>query len=87
LNGEYFNLAGVGPVTLEEFVKILLKAAGSGSYRIVPFPPEKKAIDIGSVYSSAAKFNAASGWKARVGIEEGLPHTLDYYRRHRAHYW
>jgi UDP-glucose 4-epimerase len=87
LNGDYFNLAGVRPVSLEEFVKILLKAAGVGSYRIVPFPPEKKAIDIGSVYSSAAKFNAASGWKARVSIEEGLPPTLEYYRKNRSKYW
>ncbi len=87
LNGDYFNLAGVQPVSLEEFVKILLKAAGGGSYRIVPFPPEKKVIDIGSVYSSAAKFNAVTGWKARVRIEEGLPPTLEYYRRNRAHYW
>ena len=87
LRGDYFNLAGVRPVPLEEFVKVLLQAAGRGSYRIVPFPDEKKAIDIGSVYSSAAKFNAATGWKARVGIEEGLPPTLEYYLRHREHYW
>jgi nucleoside-diphosphate-sugar epimerase len=87
LNGDYFNLAGVRPVPLEEFVKILLKAAGGGSYRIVPFPPEKKAIDIGSVYSSAAKFTAATGWKARVSIEEGLSPTLEYYRKNRSKYW
>ena len=87
LKGDYFNLGGVQPVALEEFVKILLKAAGGGSYRIVPFPPEKKVIDIGSVYSSAAKFNAVTGWKARVPIEEGLPPTVEYYRRNRAHYW
>jgi UDP-glucose 4-epimerase len=87
LDGDYFNLAGIRPVSLEEFVKILLKAAGKGSYRIVEFPPEKKAIDIGSVYSSAEKFNAVTGWKARVSIEEGLSHTLEYYRRHRSHYW
>jgi UDP-glucose 4-epimerase len=87
LNGDYFNLAGVRPMALEEFVKILLKAAGGGSYRIVPFPPEKKAIDIGSVYSSAAKFTAATGWKARVSIELGLPPTLEYYRTNRSKYW
>jgi nucleoside-diphosphate-sugar epimerase len=87
LNGDYFNLAGVRPVPLEEFVKLLLNASGSGSYRIVPFPSDKKAIDIGSVYSSAAKFNAATGWKARVSIEEGLLPTLEYYRRYREHYW
>jgi len=87
LKGDYFNLAGVQPVRLEELVKILLKAAGGGSYRIVPFPSDKKAIDIGSVYSSSAKFKAVTGWSARTSIEEGLTPTLEYYRRHREHYW
>jgi nucleoside-diphosphate-sugar epimerase len=87
LDGDYFNLAGVRPISLEEFVKTLIAAAGKGSYRIVPFPSDKKAIDIGSVYSSAAKFNAITGWKARTAIEQGLGHTLEYYRQHREHYW
>ena len=87
LKGDYFNLAGVQTIRLEEFVKILVKAAGGGSYRIVPFPSDKKAIDIGSVYSSSAKFNAVTGWSARTSIEEGLTPTLEYYRRHREHYW
>ncbi len=87
VKGDYFNLAGIEPVTLEAFVKLLLRLTDRGSYRIVPFPPEKKAIDIGSVYSSAEKFNGATGWKARVSLEEGLVRTIEYYRRHHAHYW
>ena len=87
VKGDYFNLGGERPISLEEFVKLLLKAAGRGSYRIVPFPSDKKAIDIGSVYTSAAKFNLATGWRARVGLEEGLVHTVEYYRRYREHYW
>jgi UDP-glucose 4-epimerase len=87
LKGDFFNLAGMRPVTLEEFVQLLLKTAASGSYRIVPFPSEKKAIDIGSVYSSAEKFKTATGWKPRVSIEDGLAITVEYYRRHRQHYW
>jgi UDP-glucose 4-epimerase len=87
LRGDYFNLGGEGPVTLEAFVQLLLRLAGRGSYRMVPFPLDKKAIDIGSVYTSAAKFNAATGWKPRVTLEEGLARTVEYYRHHRAHYW
>jgi len=87
VKGDYFNLGGERPISLEEFVKLLLKAAGRGSYRIVPFPSDKKAIDIGSVYTSAAKFNLATGWRARVGLEEGLVRTVEYYRRYREHYW
>jgi UDP-glucose 4-epimerase len=87
VKGDYFNLGGERPISLEEFVKLLLKAAGRGSYRIVPFPSDKKAIDVGSVYSSAAKFNLATGWRARVAIEEGLSRTVEYYERYREHYW
>jgi UDP-glucose 4-epimerase len=87
IKGDYFNLGGERAVGLEEFVQLLLKLTGRGSYRIVPFPPENKSIDIGSVYSSAAKFNFATGWRARIPIEEGLARTVRYYLEHHKHYW
>ena len=87
VKGDYFNLGGERAVSLEEFVKLLIKATGRGSYRIVPFPSDKKAIDVGSVYSSAAKFNFVTGWRARVAIEEGLVRTVEYYQRYCDHYW
>jgi UDP-glucose 4-epimerase len=87
VKGDYFNLGGERAVALEEFVKLLLKATGRGSYRIVPFPADRKAIDVGSVYSSAAKFNFATGWRARVPIEEGLIRTVEYFQKYREHYW
>ena len=74
-------------MTLEAFVQLLLRVTGRGSYRIVPFPADKKAIDIGSVYTSFAKFNSATGWTPRVPLEEGLARAVDYYQRFRAHYW
>src|SRR5262245_30549591 len=87
VKGDYFNLGGERAVSLEDLAKLLIKAAGRGSYRIVPFPPEKKAIDMGSVYSSAAKFNFITGWRARVPIEEGIVRTVEYYRQNCRHYW
>jgi UDP-glucose 4-epimerase len=87
VKGDYFNLGGERAVGLEEFVKLILKATGRGSYRIVPFPADKKTIDVGSVYSSAAKFNFATGWRARVPIEEGIERTVEYYKQYRQHYW
>ncbi len=85
--GDYFNLGGESPYTLEAFVRLLIRISGSGSYRLVPFPPEKRTIDIGNVYSSFAKFKFATGWAPRVSLEEGLMRTVEYYKRHRAHYW
>jgi len=87
VSGGYFNLGGLESMTLEAFVQLLLRVTGRGSYRIVPFPADKKAIDIGSVYTSFAKFNSATGWTPRVPLEEGLARAVDYYQRFRAHYW
>src|SRR5688572_23557506 len=85
--GDYFNLGGMRPVTLEALVQTLLKVTGTGSYRMVPFPEEKKAIDIGSAFSSFMKFHSVTGWEPRIAIEEGLRKTVEYYRRNKAHYW
>lgn len=85
--GDYFNLGGIRPVTLESLVQILIHLTGKGSYRTIPFPAEKRAIDIGSVYTSWMKFNFATGWQPRVPLEEGLARMVDFYQRHKSHYW
>jgi UDP-glucose 4-epimerase len=85
-NGEVYNLGGSEVVSLEAFVKTLIEVAGSGSYRIVPFPEEGKRIDIGDYYGSYEKLRAAVGWEPRVGIREGLRRTVDYYRAHSSRY-
>jgi nucleoside-diphosphate-sugar epimerase len=85
--GDYFNLGGMQPVTLEVLVQNLLRVTGTGSYRLVPFPDERKNIDIGSAFSSFMKFHFATGWKPTTSLEEGLTRTVEYYRRYKSHYW
>ena len=91
-NGHYFNLGSNEPVSLLEFVQILLKVcqeagAGQGGYRMVPFPPDKKRIDIGNYYADYGKIAEALGWQPRVGLYEGLRRTVAYYLEHRQFYW
>jgi nucleoside-diphosphate-sugar epimerase len=85
--GDYFNLGGMQPVTLEALVQKLLRTAGTGSYKLVPFPDDRKRIDIGSAFSSFMKFHFATGWKPATSLEDGLERTMDYYRRHKEQYW
>src|ERR687885_3030024 len=49
-NGQVFNVGAIEPISLREVAELLVEIAGSGSYRLEPFPPDRKAIDIGSIY-------------------------------------
>jgi UDP-glucose 4-epimerase len=85
-DGEVFNLGGSEPVSLLDLVKLMIGIAGRGGYRIVPFPPERKRIDIGDFYSDSTKLRETLGWKPSVGLREGLTRTIEYYSRHKDHY-
>jgi UDP-glucose 4-epimerase len=86
-NGQIFNLAGPEPISLRDLLELMIDLTGRGSYRLVPFPPDKKAIDIGSVYADFNKIHRALGWEPKVGLRDGLQRTLDFFRAHRDHYW
>jgi UDP-glucose 4-epimerase len=85
-NGHVFNVGGFEPTTHRDLVTLLIEVAGSGSVRYVPWPPEKKAIDIGSFYADSSRFRQAVGWEPRVSLREGFAQTLAYYRSHLGEY-
>lgn len=87
INGRVFNLGGTRPVSLLELVQTLIDVAGSGSYRVVPFPEERRRIDIGDFYTDYSLITETLGWRPTVELEDGLRWTVDFYRKHREHYW
>jgi UDP-glucose 4-epimerase len=86
-DGEVFNVGGEPPVSLHELAELLVEVAGGGSYRLVPFPEERRSIDIGDYFADDAKLRERLGWEPRVGLREGLERSLGYYREHGASYW
>jgi UDP-glucose 4-epimerase len=85
-DGQIYNLGGE-IISLRKLVELLIELAGTGRYRLVPFPAEKKAIDIGSFYADDRKIRSALGWEPKVSLCDGLARTMDFYRRHRSDYW
>jgi UDP-glucose 4-epimerase len=85
-DGEIFNLGGTEAVPLLELAKLLLEITGRGSYSLVPFPPERKRIDIGDFAADASKIKRVLGWQPQVGLRDGLTRTTAYYREHWKHY-
>jgi len=85
-DGEVFNLGDAHPVSLLELVKLLVEVAGAGSWTIVPFPAERKRIDIGDFYADTARIRKALGWEPKVPLRQGLAETIAWYRKHNEHY-
>jgi len=85
-NGHVFNVGGLEPISHKDLVALLIDVAGAGSVRHVPWPAEKKVIDIGSFYSDTTKFRQATGWCPRVNLAEGLRRTVGFYREHLSQY-
>jgi UDP-glucose 4-epimerase len=82
VNGHAFNVGGSEPITHRDLVRLLLEVAGTGSCAFVPWPPEKKAIDIGSFYADSTRFRTLTGWSSPVQLHEGLARTVQFYREH-----
>src|SRR3954463_6620157 len=81
-NGEVFNVGGDTPIRHRDLAALLFEVAGSGRAEYVPWPAEKRAIDIGSFYADSTKFKTTTGWAPTVTISEGLRRTVAYYRAH-----
>ncbi|MBM3781958.1 MAG: NAD-dependent epimerase/dehydratase family protein [Acidobacteria bacterium] len=86
MNGEALNVGGDTPISHRDLVERMIAVAGTGRVRYVEWPAEKKAIDIGSIYSDASHFSAVTGWTPRVALDEGLRRTFEYYRSRLVHY-
>lgn len=84
-SGEVYNL-GSEPISLLDLARLMVDVAGRGSCELVPFPPERKAIDIGSYYGDYAKIRTQLGWQTKTSLRDGLAGSIAYYRDHLARY-
>jgi len=80
--GRVYNLAHPEPISLKALVELLVQVANQGSYRLIPWPEEKKKIDIGDYYGSSALIEKELGWKPRIKLVDGLRSTVQFYKEH-----
>lgn len=85
--GQVFNLGGNEQIGLKDLAELLIEINGGGKYSIVPFPPERKKIDIGDYYGDYRKIHSTLGWQPRTSLRDGLSRTLEYYREYGKYYW
>ncbi len=86
-DGQFYNLGGDEPISLLALAQLLIELNGSGSYRLVEFPPNRKKIDIGDFYGNYEKIKTELGWRPRISLREGLIRSLAFYHQYKEHYW
>ena len=84
--GRVFNVgSGVG-ITIKELTDLIISVAGIGSVNFVPYPEERKAIEIGDYIADITKIKEL-GWSPRIELEEGLKRTIRFYEKYKDNYW
>jgi UDP-glucose 4-epimerase len=86
LEGQAFNVGATEVHSVRAIAEAAIRAAGSGSLKIVPFPADKLKIDVGSVACDFTALTAATGWRPATALEEGIARTVAYYRERLAEY-
>lgn len=86
-DGQVYNLGSREVVSHLHFVETLIAVVGQGTYTIVPFPAERKRIDIGDYYGNYEKIYKTLGWEPKISLREGLEKMVAFYRKYKEHYW
>ena len=86
-NGRAYNLGSLEVVSLKALAEMMVELGGQGTFELVPFPPERKAIDIGDYYSDFSMIQRDLGWHPRVSLRDGLKRTIEFYRAEYRNYW
>ncbi len=86
-NGQVYNLGADDPISLKDAAKLLIEINGQGTYEMIPFPQDRKVIDIGDYYGDYRKIRSRLGWKPTTSLKDGLKKTLDFYKQFHLHYW
>jgi UDP-glucose 4-epimerase len=80
-NGRIYNLGSPERINLKDLAALIIRVHGKGECEIIPFPEDRKPIDIGDYYADYRKIREALNWNPRLGLEQGLARTLQYYHQ------
>ena len=86
-SGEIMNVGNDRSSTFLEVAKTLQKLVPGTAIRFTEFSPERKAQEPGDFVSDISKIRRVLGWEPRVGLEEGLARTVDFYGERRGDYF
>jgi UDP-glucose 4-epimerase len=84
---QVLNVGDDAPSSFLELARTIVEEAGTGSWKLAPFTPERAVLEPGDFYSDVSKIRRLAGWRPTTPLREGIRRTIAYYRTNRAHYW
>ena len=84
--GKIYNLGAPAPLSLEETAKLMCNLNEGSSYEKIPFPEDRKAIDVGDFVCDYQAFQSTFDWNPKVKFEEGISKSIDYFRENLDYY-
>jgi nucleoside-diphosphate-sugar epimerase len=85
--GKVFNLGSTEVISLERLAQLICEIEPTARYELVPFPEDRKKIDIGDYYADTTLIHKELGWEPSVSLTEGITETLNFYRENSSEYW
>ena len=86
-NGKVYNLGSLEVINLKDLAGLLVNIETTAKYELMPFPPERKVIDIGDYYSDFNLIKNELGWEPKISLKIGLQKTLEFYKNNHKYYW
>jgi UDP-glucose 4-epimerase len=78
--GRVMNLGSHEVVGLKDLAQLMIEVNHGGAFRLIPFPLDRKAIDIGGYQGDCGLIERTTGWTPKTSLNEGIAKTLAYFR-------
>jgi UDP-glucose 4-epimerase len=85
--GEIYNVGSGSGTPLKEMATLVAAAVPGTEIAYLEWPAERSLVETGDYVSNLDKIFAATSWRPRVRLEEGIARTVAFYRENREHYW
>lgn len=85
--GQVYNLGTGTGVRFLEMAHVVAEAVPGTQVLQVEWPADRYFVETGDYVSDITRITAATGWRPKTSLKEGIARTAAYYREHRARYW
>lgn len=85
-NGKVYNLGADDKLSLTDTARLLTSFYHNENYQMVPFPENRKSIDIGDYWADFGLIQQELGWTPRVPLALGLRKTLEFFEENINYY-